>query len=200
VLALCRVKVKVIEIDPIDLSRNYVVVSNHASVVDPVVLIAHLPVPVRFLAKEELFRIPIMGTYMRRTGHIPVKRGSTKSALRSLRDASRVLGRSRMSLLLFPEGTRSRTGLRDFKEGAALLAINSQMPVLPVGLIDSEHVVRPGSLIVAGGSVRLNIGVPIEPTTFPPVDQREELTELLRSQVSRLCCSTVDIQGVAPRG
>lgn len=199
VLALCRVNVKVVEIAPIALSRNYVVVSNHASVIDPVILIAHLPLPVRFLAKEELFRIPIMGIYMRTTGHIPIKRGSAKSALRSLRDAARVLSGSRMSLLLFPEGTRSGTGLRDFKEGAALLAMNAQLPVLPVGLIDSEHVIPPGSFIIAGGSVRLNIGAPIEPATFPSMDRREDLTELLRTEVSHLCGLTVDSQKGATR-
>jgi 1-acyl-sn-glycerol-3-phosphate acyltransferase len=190
VLAISRVRVEVFEAAPLNAQLNYVVVSNHVSLVDAVILIAYLPVPIRFLAKEELFRIPIIGAYMRTTGHIPIRRGSSRSALRGLREASNVLRGSRMSLLVFPEGTRSDAGLRDFKDGAALLAIQSQLPVLPVGLIGTELVAAPRSFILSSGFVTLNIGAAIEPAAFPPIDRRQDLTSLLRTEVARLCCPT----------
>ena len=192
ILRICRVRVDVVGTASVDTQRNYVVVSNHASLVDAVILIAHLPVPVRFLSKDDLFRIPIIGTYMRTTGHIPIRRGNARSTLRSLREAATVLRSSQMSILVFPEGTRSDSGLLDFKDGAALLAIQSQLPVLPVGLIGTHLIAPPRSFLLYSGYSILNIGLPLESNAFPSIDCRQALTSVLHSEVARLCCPTSD--------
>jgi 1-acyl-sn-glycerol-3-phosphate acyltransferase len=114
--------------------RNpYVVVSNHESFAD-ILLISHLPWEMKWLSKAELFRIPIMGWMMWLAGDIPVKRGFGPSALEAMERCRRML-RQRVSVMIFPEGTRSRTAeLLPFKDGAFRLAIESGVPILPLAV------------------------------------------------------------------
>ena len=108
-------------------------VSNHESFAD-ILLISHLPWEMKWLSKAELFRIPIMGWMMWLVGDIPVKRGFGPSAVEAMERCRRSL-RQRVSVMIFPEGTRSRTAdLLPFKDGAFRLAIESGVPVLPLAL------------------------------------------------------------------
>jgi 1-acyl-sn-glycerol-3-phosphate acyltransferase len=111
----------------------YVVVSNHESFAD-ILLISHLPWEMKWLSKAELFRIPIMGWMMWLAGDIPVKRGFGPSAVEAMERCRQVLGR-RVSVMIFPEGTRSKTAeLLPFKDGAFRLAIEAGVPILPLAL------------------------------------------------------------------
>jgi 1-acyl-sn-glycerol-3-phosphate acyltransferase len=118
---------------PADPRNPYVVVSNHESFAD-ILLISHLPWEMKWLSKAELFRIPIMGWMMWLVGDIPVKRGFGPSAAEAMERCRRVLER-RVSVMIFPEGTRSRTAeLLPFKDGAFRLAIEAGVPLLPLAV------------------------------------------------------------------
>ncbi len=111
----------------------YVVVSNHESFAD-ILLISHLPWEMKWLSKAELFRIPIMGWMMWLAGDIPVKRGFGPSAVEAMERCRKAL-RQRVSVMIFPEGTRSKTAeLLPFKDGAFRLAIEAGVPILPLAL------------------------------------------------------------------
>lgn len=114
--------------------RNpYVVVSNHESFAD-ILLISHLPWEMKWLSKAELFRIPIMGWMMWLAGDIPVKRGFGPSAVEAMERCRKAL-RQRVSVMIFPEGTRSKTAeLLPFKDGAFRLAVEAGVPILPLAL------------------------------------------------------------------
>src|SRR3954470_18287527 len=113
--------------------RPYVVVSNHESFAD-ILLISHLPWEMKWLSKVELFRIPVMGWMMWLAGDIPVKRGFGPSAAEAMERCREVL-RRRVSVMIFPEGTRSKTAeLLPFKDGAFRLAIEAGVPILPLAV------------------------------------------------------------------
>ena len=118
---------------PQDPRHPYVVVSNHESFAD-ILLISHLPWEMKWLSKAELFRIPIMGWMMWLAGDIPVKRGFGPSAVEAMERCRKAL-RQRVSVMIFPEGTRSKTAeLLPFKDGAFRLAIEAGVPILPLAL------------------------------------------------------------------
>jgi 1-acyl-sn-glycerol-3-phosphate acyltransferase len=118
---------------PDDPRRPFVVVSNHESFAD-ILLISHLPWEMKWLSKAELFRIPVMGWMMWLAGDVPVKRGFGPSAVEAM-DRCRQVLRNRVSVMIFPEGTRSKTAeLLPFKDGAFRLAIEAGVPILPLAL------------------------------------------------------------------
>ncbi|MGH7509025.1 MAG: lysophospholipid acyltransferase family protein [Gemmatimonadales bacterium] len=118
---------------PSDPRRPFVVVSNHESFAD-ILLISHLPWEMKWLSKAELFRIPIMGWMMWLVGDIPVWRGFGPSAAEAIARCREAL-RNRVSVMIFPEGTRSKTAeLLPFKDGAFRLAIEAGVPILPLAV------------------------------------------------------------------
>src|SRR3954462_8012690 len=118
---------------PADPRRPFVVVSNHESFAD-ILLISDLPWEMKWLSKAELFRIPIMGWMMWLVGDIPVKRGFGPSALEAMERCREAL-RRRVSVMIFPEGTRSKTAeLLPFKDGAFRLAVEAGVPILPLAV------------------------------------------------------------------
>lgn len=128
---------RVTGIMPKDPRRPYVVVSNHESFVD-ILLISHLPWEMKWLSKVEILRIPVLGWDMVLAGDVPVERGTRKSALKAMRRCQEVL-EQRVSVMMFPEGTRSETDdLLPFKEGAFRLAIDSKVPILPVVVLGTR--------------------------------------------------------------
>ena len=126
---------------PDDMRRPYVVVSNHESFVD-ILLISHLPTEMKWMSKIEILRIPLVGWMMRLVRDIPLTRGDSTSAAAAL-DASRDRLDSNVSVMIFPEGTRSKTGeLREFKSGAFRLAIEAQVPILPLAVYGTRDALR----------------------------------------------------------
>ena len=116
---------------PANPRRPYVVVSNHESFVD-ILLISHLPWEMKWLSKVEILRIPVLGWNMVLAGDVPVERGTRRSAVQAMRQCASILKR-RISVIIFPEGTRSTTReMLPFKDGAFRLAISAGVPVLPL--------------------------------------------------------------------
>lgn len=162
---------------------SYILVANHQSYMDTPLIMGNVPLQLRFFANENLFRLPFLGTHLRRAGHLPVARIDPRASLRSLQDAARRLKQSNVSVLLFPEGGRTPEHMRRFKEGAAYLAIKSGRPVLPLGIRGTRAVLPMGSVFVRPGLVELHLGDPI-PTAGLKMADRESLTHLLEERVA----------------
>ena len=150
---------------PPDPRRPYVAVSNHESYAD-IFLISHFPWEMKWLSKAELFRIPVFGWYMHLGGHVAVERGDPVRALASLRAAA-ALVRGGTSLIVFPEGTRSRDGrIQPFKKGPFALAMEAGVPVVPVAIAGSARVTPSGFVSVSPGAIRVAVGEPVHPGAF----------------------------------
>jgi 1-acyl-sn-glycerol-3-phosphate acyltransferase len=184
-LRIAGVKVTLDGIDKIDPNGSYVFVSNHASFMDTPVVLAHIPVQFRFLAKQGLFSIPFLGNHLKRAGHLPVPRDNPREAVKMMAEAGRVIRERAISVLVFPEGGRSLEGLQPFKEGAAYIAIKAGVPAVPIALVGTLEVLPMGSMHVRPGHVTLRIGSPI-PTANLRLQDRGSLTQQLYAEVSEL--------------
>jgi 1-acyl-sn-glycerol-3-phosphate acyltransferase len=185
-LVISRVKVEVEGLERIKEDGSYVFVSNHLSYMDTPVVLANIPVQFRFLAKRGLFQIPFMGWHLSRAGHIPVPRGDARAAVKTMALAAQVVRDEKISLLIFPEGGRSRKGeMRPFMEGAAYIAIRAGVPLVPVGLIGTREVLPYGSGTIRGGTVRMRIG-DLVPTSEVTIRDRLRLTEVMREEIIKL--------------
>lgn len=126
---------------PADPRRPYVVVSNHESFVD-ILLISHLPWEMKWLSKAELFKIPVLGWLMHLAGDIPVDRGSARSAAEAMVRCKEIL-KQKVSVIIFPEGTRTTTDeMLPFKDGAFRLAIDNNIPILPLAVNGAATALR----------------------------------------------------------
>lgn len=181
-LRISSVTVTVEGLERIDPSGGYVVAANHSSYMDTPVVLSHIPVQFRFMAREGLFKIPLLGTHLKRAGHIPVPRSNPREALKTMAEAARIIRERRTSVLVFPEGGRSLTGLKAFKEGGAYIAIKAGVPVVPIAIKGTIDILPMHSVYVRPGHVVLRIGVPI-PTTGMTAHDRGRLTEEVRAQV-----------------
>ncbi len=150
--------------------------SSHGSFIDPGALLEALPGSVRFVAKRELFRVPGFGTALRLTGQIPVDRTDKDAAVGALSGAVQVL-RSGKSAAIFVEGTRSRDGsLQSFKKGAFVLAIEAQVPCVPVYIAGARQLMPRGGFVPDPGPVEVRIGTPI-PTAGLTYEDRDQLRD-----------------------
>jgi 1-acyl-sn-glycerol-3-phosphate acyltransferase len=185
-LLFSGVKVKVEGLEKITKDGSYVFVSNHLSYMDTPVALSSIPVRFRFLAKRGLFQIPFLGWHLGRAGHIRVPREDARAAVKTMTLAAEVVRKEGVSLLIFPEGGRSRNGeTNDFKEGAAFIAIKAGVPLVPVAIKGTREVLPFGSGIVQTGKVTMRIGDPIPTAQASPRD-RLRLTEELRQRVLAL--------------
>ena len=166
-------------------SGSAVIVANHESLADILVLLASLPIQVRFLAKRRIFSVPVLGWSIRAAGFIPVDRGDHRRGAATFEAAMARLQGGR-SVIVFPEETRTRTGeLLPFKKGAALLALRSGLPILPVGIAGTRQVLPRDTLLPTAGPAAVVIGEPI-PVEGRPVTERAKLTEEARTAVAQL--------------
>jgi 1-acyl-sn-glycerol-3-phosphate acyltransferase len=141
--------------------QSYILVSNHASILDIPALISAAPFPVRFLAKKSLRWFPIFGWVLHFSGHILIDRQSAQSALRSLKKAPSLLKKG-ISIIVFPEGTRSPDGeVKEFKRGAFLLARHSKFPVVPVSTIGTYDMLPRHGWCFSPGTIHIRMGEPI---------------------------------------
>jgi len=184
-LRIARVRLTVEGVEKIDSRQSYVFVANHRSYMDIPAILASIPVEFRFYAKKGLFLVPFLGTHLKRAGHLPVVRGDARASVKSMTLGARLIQERKISMLLFPEGGRSRAGMREFKEGAAYIAIKAGVPVVPLGVTGTRYVLPMGSNYVRGGPVTLKIGDPI-PTSGMKLQDRAQLTETLSRLVAEL--------------
>ncbi len=168
--------------------RAYVVVSNHESNADPF-LLSWLPWDMRWVAKEELFRIPFAGWALTLAGDIPIRRGDAESVRAMLAECRRTL-EAGLSVMMFPEGTRSRDAtLLPFKDGAFALAIEAHVPVLPLALTGTRSCLPKGSRWLGEASAVVQILEPLstEGMTVDDVPRlRERAREIIVGAVGRL--------------
>jgi 1-acyl-sn-glycerol-3-phosphate acyltransferase len=185
-LLFVGVKVKVEGISKINASGSYVFAANHLSYMDTPVVLAHIPVQFRFLAKKGLFQIPFLGTHLAQAGHIPVPREDPRAAVRTLSRAAQIIREKSISVLIFPEGGRSEDGeLQPFKEGAAYIAIKSGVPLVPIAVMGTRRILPMHSATFRRGRVKLHIGDPI-PTAGLTLRDRRALTERVREQIAAM--------------
>jgi 1-acyl-sn-glycerol-3-phosphate acyltransferase len=162
VLWAAGVRVEMEGLENLRVGEPQIVVSNHQSWFDVFALAAHLPVRYRFVAKKELGDIPIFGKAWKSCGHVAVDRGNREAAIEALDQAWREIHEEKLTMVLFPEGTRSPDGkLKDFKKGAFVLAVQGQVPLVPVAIVGSREVMAKGSLRVRKRPITLRIGEPI---------------------------------------
>jgi 1-acyl-sn-glycerol-3-phosphate acyltransferase len=182
-LWIAGVTVEVEGADHIRKDTCYVFAANHLSYMDTPVLLACLPADFRFLAKEELFGIWFLGWHLKRAGHVSVPLDNPRASVRTLAHAATLIHSHKISLLIFSEGGRSVDGaLREFKDGAAYLAIKAQAPLVPVALIGTREILAMHTATFHRGRVKLRFGQPI-PTEGLTVHQRGELIERARQQI-----------------
>jgi 1-acyl-sn-glycerol-3-phosphate acyltransferase len=174
-----------------DPRRPYVVVSNHESLAD-ILLISHLPWEMKWLSKAELFRIPIFGWMMSLAGDVPVRRGVGASAVEAMRACRERLGQ-KVSVMIFPEGTRSPSGkLLPFKDGAFRLAIEAGVPVLPVAVVGTRNALPKKGWIMGRSVAHVRVLEPVETAglTLDDVpalrDRVRTLIDAAHTEISRL--------------
>jgi 1-acyl-sn-glycerol-3-phosphate acyltransferase len=166
---------------PIPAGGSYLVVGNHQSNLDPMCHYLAFPSPLRFLAKKELYSVPVFGSAIRATGMIEVDRSNpSKESINA--QVAETVDRGR-SIIVYPEGRRTTTGeLGPFKKGAFVIAIQTGLPVVPVATQGTYAIWRPGSKLMHPGPVHLHFGEPI-PTAGMTLDDVESLKERAREWI-----------------
>ena len=182
-LAVAGVRVISRELAPLDRSRSYVFVSNHTSNIDVPAILAVTPEPLRFIAKQELTRIPLFGWAARRMGHVFIDRKDSHGAAKAIRrriDA----GLSGVGLFFFAEGTRSTSEeMLPFKKGAAVAALETGLDCVPIAVAGARDVLRPkGVSVFRPGPVAVVFGAPISLSGYS-LDRRDALVEAQRAAV-----------------
>lgn len=194
ILVASRIKVTVEGLSGIDPQRPYIFMSNHQSNFDIPVLLGHLAVQFRWLAKVELFKIPIFGHAMRKAGYINIDRNNRKSAIKSLEVAAEKI-KNGVSVLIFPEGTRSQDGkIQRFKKGGFVMAIDSGVPIVPVVISGAHAIMTKGKFRVHPGQIRMLIHEPIDTSTYT-----RETKEALMERVRRVMCDDFEPRGMEER-
>ena len=138
----------------------------------------------------KMLKQPGLVTHLRRAGHLPVVRDDPRASLKSMSDAAKIIRERNLSVLLFPEGGRSMGELKEFKEGAAYIAIKAGVPMVPIGILGTRKVLPMGSMQIMSGVVRLRIGTPIS-TSDLTLKDRAPLTMTLREKVAELVGQSV---------
>lgn len=183
ILKTSGVRVRVEGLDNLRGQPTVIFCVNHPSAMDIPILIASLPVQFRFLAKRELFQLPFLGWYLRRAGHISVERGRPHEAMRSFEEAAARVRRG-TSVMLFPEGTRSRRAgvMLPFKGGSFYLAVHAGVPVVPITLNGTRHTHEPDTLHVRGGQTEMIIHEPIS-TVGLSAEDVQTLSDKVRAKI-----------------
>jgi len=198
-LAVSFIRVRAEGLEKLDSGGTYVFVANHASYMDIPALLSRLPHQFRFFAKTGLYKIPFLGTHLRRAGHLPVDRSSARASLKSMTEGARIIATRGVLVLLFPEGGRSPKGLRQFKEGAAYIAIKAGVPAVPIAIVGMRRLLPMGSIHLRAGTAAVRIGDPIA-TQGLELSDRVELTQRLYAEISRLLEEPASVAEPVTRG
>ena len=176
---------RVVGLEGVPLGRPLVIASNHQSWFDIFLLAAVLPGSLRFVAKKELSRMPLLGRAMRSAGHVFIDRQNRQAAFGAYDEAAEAI-RAGISAVVFPEGTRSRTGeLQAFKKGPFVLAIAARVPLVPVYCAGTFTLLPKGGWRIRSHPVALMFGRPID-TTGMAYESREQLMEQTRRAIEQL--------------
>jgi len=166
ILVLSSTRVTVKGLSNLEPGRSCIYMANHMSNFDIPVLQASLPVQFRWLAKAELYKIPVFGYAMKRAGYISIDRSNRESAIESLNKAAKII-RDGISVVIFPEGTRSRThNIQPFKKGGFFLAVDSGAPIIPIIINGTERIMPKKQMLIKPGNVTLEIAKPINSSDY----------------------------------
>ncbi len=172
ILLVSGIRVHVKGLEHIDPNKQYIFFSNHQSIYDIFVLLAFLPVQFRYIIKRELYKVPFLNLAMWAARYIPLDRGKSFSAMRSLKKAIEALKQGK-SIMVFPEGTRSQTGeVGEFKRGSMLIASSTKKPVVPVSINGTFNIMPKGTRLLHHTDVYLTFFKPIEVSKLNKKEQK----------------------------
>ena len=182
VLWAAGVRIQADPLPPLRPGQPYIFMANHQSFFDVAAAYFAIDHPFRYVAKRSLVYVPVLGWYLLMSGHILIDRGNRRRAFHSLRRAGDKIAKG-ISILIFPEGTRSPDGgIRAFKKGPFLLALMAQVPIVPVAIEGSRRVLAKGSARIVPGVIRIRLGEPI-PTQGLGSDDREALMKTVHERL-----------------
>jgi len=193
ICAASGVAVSVSGTEKLDSKKPYIFAANHQSQYDILALQGYLGVDFRWLAKKELFQVPIWGPAMRKAGYIPVDRSRGRQALKSLNEAAQKIAAG-TSVIIFPEGTRTQDGImKEFKAGAMVLAIKSGVDIVPVAIKGTYEILPKGKLLVRPGNVTIHVGNPLATKNCTSKD-KHSLAKILQEEVAKLLAPELPMQ------
>lgn len=185
-----RYKIALLGMENLQPTRTYVLVSNHLSMFDIVMLLGLLPIQFRFVSKRENFRVPFLGWAMRFARYIEIERGRLKAAKKTLVSSANVLNKG-ISVAIFPEATRSKDGrIQPFSRGAFQLALKGGVPVLPITIVGTKRAISQNGLYIVPCPVKMIISTPIEATNYKLSEARrlmEDTRRVIAEQYERYC-------------
>lgn len=182
IFVTCRVRVEASGLEHVGATKTAVYMSNHQSVLDIGAIVETLPVSWRFVAKKELTYIPFFGWALGLSDQVVIDRGNRRRSVESLRRAAERV-RGGVNVIIFPEGTRSPDGsLQPFKSGGFHLAIDAQVPIIPVTVSGSSRLSPKGSLRVRSGTIQVAYGAPI-PTAGMTTRDRDVLKDRVAAAI-----------------
>jgi 1-acyl-sn-glycerol-3-phosphate acyltransferase len=185
VLFICGVRLKVRGLEKFNSTRNYVYVSNHASLLDIPCVVAGIPAQIRILYKKELEVIPVFGWALKWGSYIAIERGSSASARRSLAAAAQTI-RNGASVHIYAEGTRTLTGqLLPFKRGAFNLAVSAGVPIVPLTINGSFAILQKRSIVIHPNVVELVLDDPIPVNSAGGKEEEVRLMEQVHDAIAR---------------
>jgi 1-acyl-sn-glycerol-3-phosphate acyltransferase len=166
--------------------RPQIITANHASWFDVLVLAAYIPKRYRFIAKQELKRIPFFGRAWQAIGHIGIDRSDTQSAIESLDRAAKLVREDNSCIIIFPEGTRSSSDeMLPFKKGAFVLALHTGLELVPTGIQGTREIMSKHSWRVAPGRIIVRFGRPVTTSVYGEGD-RDVLMTRVRAEIDEL--------------
>jgi 1-acyl-sn-glycerol-3-phosphate acyltransferase len=182
ILKTSGIRVRVEGLGHVDEGQPLIFCANHQSAMDIPILFVNLPVQFRFVAKRSLFHLPFLGWHLQRSGHIPVVRDRPREALKSMETVAQRI-REGKSVLLFPEGHRSRTGrMLPFKAGSFYIAILAGVPIVPITLNGTRQVLKPDTYHVRPGQTEMIVHPPI-PTQGLTLQDVDALSRKVRDVI-----------------
>ncbi len=180
ILRAAGVKVEISGLQNLDTSRSFLLLANHQSAFDIPVLGGYIPATVRFMSKKEVFKVPLLGRAMKFAGIISIDRENRVNAIRSIKNALEITRNNSIGLIGFPEGTRSLDGkVKTFKKGLFMMAIDGNLPIIPVSISGAHNILKKKSIIIHSGKVKLHIHPPVDTSSYS-YDNRDELVEKVR--------------------
>lgn len=181
------IRVRVRGLEHIRTDRPQIVAANHQSMYDVYVLATRVPVRFHFVAKKELRKIPVFGRATEAAGHVFIDRGDRASAIESLREAARKIHEARSTAIVFPEGTRSRTGeLQPLKKGPFIMALEADVPIVPTVLDGTFDILPKGGHRIHPREVTIWFGEPVEPADYGYARRDELIAEVHRRMKTML--------------
>ncbi len=180
ILWVAGAKLVVKGLQNIDFKQQYVFIGNHQSHFDVLTVFSGIPMVLRFLTKKELFKIPLFGWALTAVGMIKIDRANHEESVRSMNEALELMRKNKISLVVFPEGTRSPDGkLGSFKKGGFIIAIKGKIPLVPVSISGSRFVLPKYSMRAKPGIIKMVIGEPIDTSHFTYINRDELMTKTI---------------------